>query len=208
MRRRTLFPNLPVLIAIPAASACSDRADPVSPPATTLTAAPVPHTPSSLQSAGAGQIVKRTINLPDDIVATQTITPSGGWIPIDSAGMFIYFPPGAVSQELTVTVTAYKGNKVIYSFEPHGTVFKKPVYIGQALRYTELNTPRNRDRLIPWAGYLANGLADVNADGTGNFAETFSASLYGKGNDTFAYFATTHFSGYALASGRYSTSGQ
>jgi hypothetical protein len=47
-----------------------------------------------------------------------------------------------------------------------------------------------------------NGLLDVSDDGTGTFSETYNGDYYGKGNDALGYFATTHFSSYAMASGR------
>jgi hypothetical protein len=150
-----------------------------------------------------GMIVKRTTNVNEDIVATTTVTPEGGWLWMEDAGLFLYFTKGAVASDMVVTVTAYKGNRVIYSFEPHGTVFDAPVYVGQALLNTELNTPRSAKQRPPlWAGYLPNGIADVALDGTGSFSEAFDAFYYGKGNDAFGVFTIMHFSGYAMASGR------
>lgn len=186
-------------IAMLAVGGCGDRTNPTGPTATVReSGAQIART----QAMATGFIVKRTTNISDDIVVTRTITPEGGWIAVDSAGLYVYFPKYAVATDLVVTVTAHKGNKVVYSFEPHGTQFAQPVYVAQLLRYTELNTPRNKNRVRPWGGYMPDGLADVNDDGTGNFAEIFDAQFYGKGNDTYALFATTHFSGYALASGR------
>jgi hypothetical protein len=183
---------------------CGDR------PSTTAPALKVNRALASLTGSTLtrGMIVKRTINLNEDITATATITRhDGGMMWIEEAGFFLYFPKNAVSSDLVVTVTAYKGNRVIYSFEPHGTVFEAPVYVGQALLNTELNTPRSAKQRPPlWAGYLANGLDDVALDGTGKFSEAFDAFYYGKGNDAFGVFTIMHFSGYAMASGRRETS--
>src|SRR6185503_13679279 len=146
-------------------------------------------------------LLRRTVELERDIVASTTVTPEeGGWLWIEQAGLVVYFPRGAVSAPLAVTVTANKGGKVVYTFEPHGTVFSQPIWVGQLLLQTEANVPRGTTRPEIWAGYLADGLADIGIDGTGSFAETFDAWLYGNGNDTYALFTTTHFSGYALAS--------
>lgn len=200
--RRALPPICVALIG-----ACGgDRAGPTAPSAP-VTLAPE-HRLAHSTALATGMIVKRTVTLTDDIAATTIVTKQGGWLEIPQAGLILYFPKGAVSSDLTVTATAYKGNKVVYGFEPHGTVFNTPVYVAQLLRNTELNTPRNKNRATPWAGYLAAGLSDVGQDGTGYFAEVFNAQYFGKGNDTYAVFTTTHFSGYALASGRCNTPGQ
>jgi hypothetical protein len=151
-----------------------------------------------------GAIVRRTVQLPADISASATITKKdGGYIYIAEAGLYLVFPKNAVSADLVVTATAYAGNRVVYDFEPHGTVFNAPIYVVQELRYTELNTPRSeKQRPAVWGGYLLNGLADIADDGTGSFSQVFAGDYYGKGNDALAYFSTTHFSGYAMASGR------
>jgi len=200
---------LTTALAVFVAGACVDNASLTAP---SDDSAPVAIPPSfdetPVQTLSGGIVVKRTSVINTDIVVTQTITADGGWIAIPDAGLYLYFPRGAVSEPLTVTATAHKGNKVVYSFEPHGTHFNTPVYMAQLLRYTELNTPRNRKTQVPWYGYMPDGLADVNEDGTAQFAEVFNAEYYGKGNETYALGSTTHFSGYALASGRRDPSGQ
>jgi hypothetical protein len=154
-------------------------------------------------SVTRGTLVKRTFTIAHEISATATITPTGGMLSLPEAGLLLYFPEGAVSTPLTVTATALVGNRVAYNFEPHGTVFNTPIYVAQELLDTELNTPRARkQRPDVWAGYLANGAADILSDGSANFTEVFDAFYYGKGNDTYAIFTTAHFSGYAMASGR------
>jgi hypothetical protein len=150
-----------------------------------------------------GLIVKRTTTLVADEVVTTTVTPAGGWLYMPQAGLYLYFPQGAVSSDLVVTATAHAGSRVTYDFQPHGTVFATPVYIAQLLLNTELNTPRAKNRRPDvWGGYLSHGLEDVEVDGTGYFSEVFNAAYGGKGSETYAVFTTTHFSGYALASGR------
>jgi hypothetical protein len=151
-----------------------------------------------------GAIVRRTIVLDHDYTASATITKKdGGYLWIEQAGLLLYFPKGAVVEDLVVTATAYAGNRVVYDFQPHGTMFNTPIYVVQGMRYTELNTPRSaKNRPEVWGGYLPNGLSDVSSDGTGSFSEIFAGQYSGKGNDSYGYFATTHFSGYAMASGR------
>lgn len=200
MRMSGVFRYSLITLAALAIAGCSDGTNPAA-PGTRMMLAP-DHMPQHTQTLATGMIVKRTITITSDLSTTATITPKGGWMEIPDAGLILYFPPNAVSSDLEVTATAHNGNKVVYSFEPHGTQFNTPIYVAQLLRYTELNTPRNKNRAKPWAGYLADGLVDIAPDGTGYFAEVFSAQYYGKGNDTYAIFTTTHFSGYALASGR------
>jgi hypothetical protein len=182
---------------------CGDSAVEPTPPATTIGIAPGSGPAlSAYRELSVGAIVRRTVALDTDIVATTLVTAKdGGWIWIEQAGLYVYFPKHAVSTDLLVTVTANAGNRLIYSFEPHGTVFEQPIYIAQLVRYTELNTPRGKKRPVPWGGYLEYGLDDVTSDGNGKFKEVFNATYDGSGNDTYAYFSTTHFSGYALASG-------
>jgi hypothetical protein len=196
-------------VALYAATACGDAAL-VTAPGTDSGPLTLPPTfdTTPVQTLSRGMIVKRTDALSEDISVTQTITPDGGWISIPQAGLYMYFSRGAVSVPLEVTATAHKGNRVVYSFEPHGTRFAAPVYLAQLLRYTELNTPRNRKQQDPWYGYMPDGLADVNDDGSGSFAEIFNAEYYGKGNETYALGNTVHFSGYELAYGRRDTEAQ
>ena len=206
MRLSSLFRHaFPPIAAVLIGGCGSDRTNPTAPTAP-MTLAPQREVAHST-AISSGMIVKRTVTLNDDVTTTTTVTKQGGWLEIPTAGLILYFPKGAVTEDLVVTATAHKGNKVVYSFEPHGTVFNTPVYVAQLLKDTELNTPRSKNRTIPWAGYLADGLLDVSDDGNGHFAEVFAAALYGKGNDTYAVFTTTHFSGYALASGRCSPAG-
>ena len=153
-----------------------------------------------------GLIVKRTTTLVADETGSTVVTPQGGWLYLPVSGLVLYFPEGAVAADLQVTATAYAGNRVIYDFQPHGTTFQTPIYVAQLLLETELNTPRSkRQRPEVWGGYLSHGLEDVLTDGTGYFAEVFSGQYFGKGGETYALFTTTHFSGYALASGRRET---
>jgi hypothetical protein len=150
-----------------------------------------------------GEIVKRTGNLHEDITATAAITPDGGSLSLPEAGLVLVFPRGAVSQTVQVTATALKGKRLVYDFQPHGLVFNTPIDVAQQLRGTELNATRaQKKRLDVWAGYLSRGTADILIDGSANFSETFDASYHGTGSETLAVFMTTHFSGYAMASGR------
>jgi hypothetical protein len=186
---------LPLAVAA-VAIACHERASPFAPD--DARAGPG----AAFGKTAKNQILKRSTSLATDIVATATITPDGGWLRIKEAGLILYFPSGAVTQDLAVSAIAHRGNKVVYSFEPHGAVFLQPIYVVQELRYTQAKTPKGSAGPDIWGVYLENGLQDIGKDGTGSFAEVFDAEFYGNGDQMIAAFAIGHFSGYAYASGR------
>lgn len=156
-------------------------------------------------SAARAKILKRSTRLRDDVVATFTLTPAGGSFTIEDAGLLVHFPPDAVSSDLIITATAHRGDRVVYSFEPHGTVFNEPIMIAQLMSHT-VERRRGPNGPDVRGGYLARSLGDVDATGFGAFAETFDTHYAGRGKDPYIVFFTEHFSGYALASGRKSVS--
>lgn len=186
------------LVVVAVAVGCRDRAGPLAPDE----ARAGPEAAFGKTVVTRNLILKRSTSLETDIVATATITPDGGWLQIKEAGLILVFSPGAVTQDLAVTAIAHGGNRVVYSFEPHGAVFHQPVYVAQELRYTEARISKGGKQPDIWGGYLANGLNDIATDGSGSFTEVFAAAYYGKGNETLGAFAISHFSGYAYASGR------
>jgi hypothetical protein len=149
-----------------------------------------------------GAIVHRRLPLNTDLSATAIIGPRGGSLTIPDAGLTVLFPRGALSSRVSITAYAYAGNRVVYDFEPHGLVFNVPVIVMQRLRGTALNVnPRGRPNV--WGGYLPLGLADVDPSDTGSFSQVFPGTYGGAaGGDAYAFFSTSHFSGYAMASGR------
>jgi hypothetical protein len=153
-----------------------------------------------------GSIVKWTEVRHENVVVSKRMTTRGGSLKVPNAGLELWFPENALSRDLTITVTVLRGHRVIYAFEPHGITFNVPVYVFQTLKGTELNVPRGVVRPDVWAGYLEDINSDVADDGTGTFSEVFPARYEGHGKDYYAVFSTTHFSGYAMASGRQSSS--
>jgi hypothetical protein len=152
-------------------------------------------------------VVQRDHALAADISVTQTITPRGGVIRIGAAGLWLVFAPGAVSAPLQVTATANAGSGVVYSFEPHGTVFTAPVYVVQDLRITTIRNDLNLASTIAGA-YMPDGLADLSPDGLAKVSELHEA-VVDKGHVpgmglvlTQAVFEIQHFSGYILTVGR------
>lgn len=152
-------------------------------------------------------VAQRDKPLKQDVVVTQTITPRGGQLHIGAAGLTVYFAPGAVTQPLTVTATAYAGTSVAYSFEPHGTVFHAPVYVVQDLQITTVKSNMGQASDIAGA-YMPDGIADLSPNGTALVSEIHTAEMT-KGHDylgklvlTNAIFEIQHFSGYILTGGR------
>lgn len=152
-------------------------------------------------------VVQRDRPLKADVSVTQTITPRGGIIRIGCAGLSLVFAPGAVSAPLQVTATANAGSGVVYSFEPHGTVFKAPVYVVQDLRITAIRNDINLANSVAGA-YMPDGLADLSPDGLAKVSELHQAvvdkdHVPGMGLVlTQAVFEIQHFSGYILTVGR------
>ena len=149
-----------------------------------------------------GLLIRRDVNLRKDVSASAIITPKGGFLALRETGLLVYFPSGAVSRDVEITATALKGNRVVYDFQPHGLAFATPIHVAQSLANTEIGTRGGRKAQDVWVGYLDHGDADVNADGNARFSEVFDVFFQGAGREALAVFTTTHFPGYAMASGR------
>lgn len=124
------------------------------------------------------------------------------------SNLTVEFPVGAVNAPVQVWVVAYPGDEVAYEFYPHGLHFNAPIKIQQDLHGTEayMNEPIMSDMQ---GGYMPNGMADIDSlTGEATFTEIFPVvyaqgdTVYEKLTPSIAKFYTTHFSGYALASGR------
>jgi hypothetical protein len=184
-----------------AAAGCGDATRASAPP---TDAAPLERAAIAARTERAhGSLVRRTNQVAEGLSASATITPEGGWLSIPGAGLVVWFPKGAVDVDLVVTASVIHSSRIAYDFQPHGTVFNVPIYVAQLLSGTELDSPRSgKNRPSVYAGYLANGSADVSSDGIATFAEVFNAAYVGSGKQTLVVFQTSHFSGYAMASGR------
>ena len=205
---RTILTRRPLaaLAVLVAAVACADSTAPSAPAAPEPSAlalgrAAVNGAPTYVAS---GKVLRRTVWENRDVVASAYVTPErGGRLTIKSAGLTVRFPAGAVREPMQVSVTALAGNRVVYEFGPHGTRFLAPILIEQDLK----NTRAFDDGTLAgdlFGGYMPAGLSDVSLDGTVNVSETFAVSLTPDHEraSRWARFQTTHFSGYALASGK------
>ena len=204
--RKRFFGSLGLVVAaISLMSACSGEPTtaPVAP------AAPVAHlaAPSAPSASLLGTVggllndlklvggVQRIVPLTNPITVTQTIGAAGGTISIPSAGAVVVVPAGAVSGPTVFKMTARAGSLVAYDFEPHGTVFAKPLAFTQDLHGTNatlLSAP------FIQLGYYSDpslltavgGLVSELTNGTLNLLTwKFSAPI-------------KHFSGYMMSCGR------
>lgn len=210
MSRCTFARAATAIAAAATLAGCGERSS-LTAPETQAPPVAVPAPDSVSRTANPGSqlpVLTRSAPLANDVAASGTIGGRGGTIALPGTGLYVYFPAGAVNQRTTFTVVASAGALVSYTISPH-TVFKVPVALIQDLGYT---AARNDPMLAAalQGGYLANGESDIDPKGAGRFAETFSTVLLAgddhEGRSTsFAVFYTTHFSGYAYASGRSGT---
>jgi hypothetical protein len=201
-----------VSLAAILAGACSDSA--TTGPSTGSGLTPTFAT-AVVTSGGNGvtaPVLTRTTPLASDIVVSAVITPgkpgsAAQSVKIDAAGLKVSFPWNAVRVPTTVKITAYAGDLVSYSFEPHGIQFDTTIKVQQELKGT---TAYKNDALRASlaGGYLDDGLADINADGIASITEVFPI-YYNETDPTgtvkltpsVAKFETRHFSGYIIATG-------
>lgn len=210
--RRT--PRAVALVLVAAgAIACGESAMP---------SAPGMLVPESASASRGGEkkreraaILRRAKPLGTDEMVCRVIDPArdveGASIELREAGLRVSFPVNSLSAPERICLTAHAGALLTYTFQPHGLQFAEPITVTQDLRRT---TVRRNSALAAgiFGGYLANGVgADVGADGVGEFHERFPTLVIDDPNEpaartpTRATFSTTHFSGYAVASGYTST---
>jgi hypothetical protein len=200
LNSRTIVLQMTLLFACVALLGCGDASSIAAPDlASRARLVRVAATPAYV---ARGAVVHRRKALDTDLSVTVTIGPRGGSLSIPDAGLTLLFPRGALTSDVSITAYAYAGHRVVYDFEPHGLVFNVPVIVMQRLRGTSLNVkPRNRQNV--WGGYMPLGIADVDPSDTGSFSQVFPGSYAGATPEqAYAFFSTTHFSGYAMASGR------
>jgi hypothetical protein len=199
------FVRAAAVAALSFVAACGDATTPTMPaaPAAPAAAAPVFSTGTG-EYIGFAAALARTTPLNKTYTATARIGAKGGQIRINEAGLTITFPEGAVRGQERITVTAHAGNYVVYSFQPHGLIFREPVKVTQDLRETAANKDMAlAERLL--GAYLPDDLSDLDlSTGQAKVAEKFMVSIdpeMNKVNPRWARFHINHFSGYILASG-------
>ena len=204
--RKTLL----ILLAVGAAFACGapDRPlAPIQPIAAAPTYAKINATDSLLMLTNilysdTAIVLQRTTPLAADIATSGVIGRSGGELSIPAAGVTISFPPNALTQTITVTMTALKGGYVAYDFQPHGIVFQRPVKITQELAGTGASA------LGPAIEFLHGAYFDQSLDLTtvsqqlGKVPVRETELGYFENNKGRAKFFIGHFSGYMFSSAK------
>jgi hypothetical protein len=67
---------------------------------------------------------------------SRTIGPAGGTVSIPETGLTVTFPAGALSSDVTITITSDE-DYVAYKFAPEGIQFEQDVVVTQSLKNTE-----------------------------------------------------------------------
>lgn len=144
--------------------------------------------------------------MPVELTVTGVIGPDGGSLAIPGSQFMIYFPQGALSTPTAVTITAKESPWVTYDMSPHGTVFRKPVYVFQGLENTEIFG--TLAACSAYGAYLPTGNDVIDPDDTATATETtmsFTVSGFAEWNEfaspQMSIWIINHFSRYMLASG-------
>ncbi len=189
MRIRLATTALAILLA-----GCADA--PTAP-----TAPSVPRGPSLALASSEMTVAGLTRDVPfeSDRTYTFTVGTAGGSFALTGTGLRIDVPANALpTKRLTITVTASAGDMVAYNFEPHGTVFRKPLTLSQSTRGTSYW--RLKDPAAVEAGYFAHSEQLDESANTAVVNEVLPVSVDSYGSQL--RFNAEHFSGYMLSSGR------
>jgi hypothetical protein len=209
MSPRTALSIFTLAVVATAVAACGTDSSPVAPEAFDGGYASATTTAEDFDTLYA---LKWATRVKSEASASAVIGNAGGEIKIPEYGFKITFPQGAVQKKTTITATVMAGTEVAFRFEPHGITFKQPVKIMQDLRLTTAYTDEavlaglKRGYWVdPWASTLLEsntGKVQVKEVQPAEIEEGLQVS------GRYAKFYVNHFSGYLLASGRASASGQ
>ena len=129
-------------------------------------------------------IIDRLHPLKENISITAVVTPKGADLRLwHEAGVWLRVPMGAVDEDTKITLTALAGGKFAIELQPHGLEFNTPVTI-----YFKKDEASRTD---VFGTYFSGSPTDPT------FLEFFEIME----SNRFLSIGTTHFSGYALASG-------
>ena len=163
MTRTHLFRSLPAILGAFVLASCADS--PVAPLTAPVSAVsqrssdwkkllPPPLDGSPVDATGLElRAVWWDKNHKHKVKVSKRIDSRGGEISIPETGFRMSFPAGAVTDPITITVTADK-KYVAYKMEPSGTRFRKDVTVTQSFAPTELDGRLLRGPLF--AAYIAD----------------------------------------------------
>jgi len=162
-------------------------------PAASVVEQPLAVGPTLIGAVATLQPLQRKQPLPHDVRVEATIGPDGGTIGVPAAGFSVTVPQGAVTVDTRFSVTALRGSQVAYEFEPHGTVFLRPLDAAQDLRVTRQLLVRATLK----AGYFADR-QQLSATSLGALVSELIAGRVDPRRNTF-HWNIEHFSGYIVA---------
>lgn len=139
--------------------------------------------------------VQRNTALANDVSWSFDAGPLGGFTSNSTLGMSVSIPPGALDQNVRITVTAFKGKPIAYGFSPH-LEFDHKVVITQSLRNTSCGL---LSCLLGVKGAHFPGDRPVYSGGLAVVDKVVSG-VVSTLTRTFS-FGVDHFSGWIVASG-------
>jgi len=203
MRARTLAPIAATIASLLALGACADS---------TGISGPKPVDQQSALIGGLldgtvttlGRVlvapVHRKVALSQPISWSFTVGSGGATSSNSATGLAIAVPAGALSQPVTITVTALPGTAVAYRFEPHGLQFARDVQLSQKTSKLDLGLLTS---LLMQGAHFAGTVPLYTGNGLALVTETAAAQLnLLQGTVSFPI---RHFSGWIIASGRSSS---
>jgi len=88
--------------------------------------------------------LERTKPIATALTARARFTANGGTLVIKELGVTLTVPANALPRDtMTITMTALPGSMVVYEFEPHGTVFRRPLTLSHALTGTKYDPTKD-----------------------------------------------------------------
>lgn len=141
--------------------------------------------------------VQRATPLAQDVSWSFSAGPGGALSTDAGTGLTIAIPAGALSSDVTITVTALAGSDVAYRFEPHGLLFARNATLTQDLTKTTVDLLSG---LALSGAYFSTDTLELSPDGLALVTDVIGAVTNPLSRT--ASFPIQHFSGYILASGR------
>lgn len=138
---------------------------------------------------------------------TKVVGAAGGTISLPGTGLQLQVPAGALTANVTFTITALAGKVVAYDFQPHGAVFNVPLTFVQDLGTTAYRGVKLPPNFVPaWqGGYFADSLSINETTGVTAVTEFIAAAAdltVSSTRHAQVSFLIRHFSGYIISVGR------
>jgi len=175
MRKNSSLRLFVAAVAVAVVAACGDHASPTA-PALALRHAPPP--PKQQQQSHSPQLAQ--CRIPHDVWVSARIGPRGGTLDLGDNNT-IYFPPGALLTDTTITAHVPAGNVARVFFTPEGMHF--PVAAIVTLSVSPCITPTS---LLSVVYLQADTVSEVVPTVSDPHARTVTATI-------------NHFSSYAVA---------